>query len=330
MGEPQIAELPSWLHFVSLGYPSANLVVSSEGQRVLFDAGFGSDTVRTVEALDGVGVSPGSIDLLVNTHFHSDHVGGNSVLQSEHHLPIAAASVDAEEVNRASTNACLAEWLDQPVEQYHVDRPLAPGKTLKVGPADWEILSTPGHTPNHLSFYQPDEQVLVIGDAVHANDVGWINLAIDGPAAIDTALRTVERLADLPVRVGLPGHGPAVTNPAKTFASAHARYEKMRADPQRAAWHACKRIFAFALMINDGIPVSEVSGYLTTRPWLVDHAVKVFEATPEALADDLLGEMRRTGAVAERDRRLVCLTRHHHPAKNWLRTPGYPRDWNRG
>ena len=49
------------------------------------------------------------------------------------------------------------------------------------------------------------------GDAVHAGDMGWINLALDGPPAIDIALRTVEELSQIPVRLTLPGHGPTVT-----------------------------------------------------------------------------------------------------------------------
>lgn len=83
-------------------------------------------------------------------------------------------------------------------------------------------------------------------------------------------------LSQLPVRLALPGHGPAISDPAKTFAAARSRYERMRADPQRAGWHACKRIFAFALMIHDGIPLGEVTSYLTSRAWLADHATAVF------------------------------------------------------
>jgi hypothetical protein len=34
-------ELPAWLHFLPVGYPSANLIVTDDGERVLFDAGYG-------------------------------------------------------------------------------------------------------------------------------------------------------------------------------------------------------------------------------------------------------------------------------------------------
>jgi len=310
---------------VQIGHPSSNLIVTSEGRRVLFDAGFGSDAALITRALDAAGTPAAALDLVVNTHWHSDHAGGNSWLQAGHGLPVAAARADAELVNHGLPGACLAEWLDQPVGKYRVDQPLDPDQTLTAGPLDWEVLATPGHTPTHLSFYQADEQLLVLGDAVHASDVGWVNLALDGPGALDAALATVERLAALPVHAALPGHGPAITDPAAAFAAAHARYQRMRDDPQRAAWHACKRILAFALMINDGIPLGSLHSWLASRPWLAGHAAAVFGTAPGELARDLLTEMRRTGAVAERDGKLICLTPHHAPPPSWLRLHGSAR-----
>jgi glyoxylase-like metal-dependent hydrolase (beta-lactamase superfamily II) len=321
------AEPPAWLRFLPLGFPSANVVVTTAGRRVLFDSGYGSDADRLFEALAGAGAPAGSLDLVVNTHWHSDHVGGNARLQSALGVPVAAGERDAGAVNARDPGACLAEWLDQPVEPYRVDRVLRPGDPLEAGPAEWEILATPGHTPGHLSFHQPDERLLVVGDALHADDVGWLNVALDGPAAIDDALRSVEALSRLPVRLAMSGHGPAITDPPAALAAAHARYERMRADPQRAAWHACKRILAFALMIHDGIPVGEIDGYLTGRPWLADHARAVLGTTSEALAADLLAEMRRAGAVDEQGGRLVCRTPSHRPPAGWRLGPGYPRDW---
>jgi len=306
---------------VPLGFPSANVVATTDGERVLFDSGYGSDARRTVRALDAAGVPAGSLDLVVNTHWHSDHVGGNALLQSGHGIPVAAALADADAVNARRPDACLAEWLDQPVEPYRVDHVLRPGEALRAGPVEWEVLATPGHTPTHLSFHQPETGLLVAGDALHAGDVGWLNVALDGPQAAEAALQTVEALSRLPVRLALSGHGPPITDPPAAFAAARSRYEWMEADPERAGRHACKRILAFALMIHGGIPL------LAGRAWLHDHAARVFGVSAQSLAADLLADMHRAGAVEERDGRLVCRTPHERPAAGWRRAPGYPRDW---
>jgi len=236
-------EAPTWLHFLRVGYPSANLVVTDQGERVLFDAGYGSDTSRTIDALASIGVPADSLDLIVNTHWHSDHVGGNARLQSEYAIPIAAALGDGEAVNSCEPGACLSEWLDQPVERYRVDRALQPGDRLTAGPVEWHVLATPGHTPHHLSFYQPEDGLLLLGDALHADDVGWLNLALDGLEAIDAALRTVESLSQLWVRLA----SPATVPPSAT----HRRPSRRRA----LATNECEPIPS----VPAGTPASESS-----------------------------------------------------------------------
>ena len=44
-------DAPAWLRFLPLGFPSANLLVTTEGERVLFDSGYGSDAQRLLGAL---------------------------------------------------------------------------------------------------------------------------------------------------------------------------------------------------------------------------------------------------------------------------------------
>lgn len=320
------SDLPPWLRFLRMGFPSANLVLATAGERVLFDSGYGSDVDRLLPALAEAGAPADALGLVVNTHWHSDHVGGNGRLQAAFGLPVAAAGTDAEAVNARRPDACLAQWLDQPVEPYRVDRVLQAGDGLRAGPAEWEVLGTPGHTPSHLAFHQPEERILIAGDALHADDVGWINLALDGPEAIDASLGTVEALARLPVRVALSGHGPPILDPPAALTAARARLERMRTDPPRAAWHAIKRILGFALMINDGMPVREVTPYLVGRAWLVEHAA-LLGTGAEALAADLLAEMRRAGAVEERGGRLFSRAPHRRPPAGWRRGPAFPRDW---
>lgn len=320
------AELPGWVRFVPRPYPSSNLILLTGPTPVLLDSGFGSDAAALGELIGAAGLAVTQLALVLNSHWHSDHSGGNAWLQA-HGVPIAAARLDGEAVNRRDPSACAAEWLDQPVEPYHVGVLLDGGDRLRAGEADWEILATPGHTPHHLSFYQPDEQVLLLGDALHADDVGWINLVLDGPGAIGLALQSVERLAGLPVRCCLSGHGPLITDPPGAFAQARSRYERMLADPSRAAWHGMKRIFAYALMINDGMPLDGVTDYLTSRAWLIDYATRVLKVTPELLAEDLLAEMRRARAVVERDGVLRAATPYTAPAPGWRTRPGAPRDW---
>ena len=312
---------PPWLRVLALGYPSANAVVAVRGARVLVDSGFGSDATRLVRALAGAGVPPEALELVVNTHAHSDHVGGNAHLQAVTGVPVAAHARDAEVVNAGGDGACRARWLDQPVARYRVDRPLHPGDVVAIGPAEWRVVAAPGHTPTHLVLHQPEERLLLLGDALHAGDVGWVDLALDGPPALDAALQTVEALDALGARWAVSGHGPPIADPPAAFADAHRRYARMRSEPERAAWHACTRILAFALMIHD-VPWDRLQAYVASRPWLRAHAAHVLALAPEDLARDLVAHLHRSGAVGREGGRAVSRTPHVHPAPAWREASG--------
>ncbi|MFE5118265.1 MBL fold metallo-hydrolase [Streptomyces sp. NPDC056669] len=313
--------LPSWATWWQRPFPDANTLLLCGRQPALVDSGF---VGHAQETADWAHAHAGTIELIVNTHWHSDHVGGNALLQARG-AGIAAGAPEADAILRRDPGCCAAEYLDQPVAPYTVDVSLDDGQVLRLGDADWEVARTPGHTPGHLALWQPDERLLVVGDALSDYDVGWVNLALDGPEAAATALASLTRMADLDPRVILPSHGPVPVDPGAAFAGALRRAQRLVDDPGGAVWYGARRIFAFALMIRGGIPAGEVEPYLHARQWLAD-AARLLDRTPEALAGELVTTMLASGAVVLRDGRLHAGADHAPVPAAALRVP-YPRDW---
>src|SRR5579875_3923092 len=92
--------LPTWLHFFERPYPSANMVLIRGKHPILVDTGFGSDLGITEQMIREAGVAPERLSLIVNTHYHVDHTGGNHGLQQQYHVPIAAHCWEAVLVNQ--------------------------------------------------------------------------------------------------------------------------------------------------------------------------------------------------------------------------------------
>ena len=250
---------PDWLVFLERTYPSANMALIRGESAVLADTGYGSDLTDTENLLREAGVPPESLSLIANTHHHSDHVGGNGGLQERYGTPVAAHRWEAALVNNRDREACSAEWLGQPVEPYEVNLPLSDGDEVGASGVALEVLHTPGHTLGHVSLYAPEEQVFIFGDAVHGDDVAWINPYREGAGALDRTLESLDRLGSLPIRWACSGHGPAIEDPLAAIDAARRRYEKWLGDPKKAAWHGCKRIFSYALMLRDGLDEAEVT-----------------------------------------------------------------------
>ena len=316
--------LPTWVRWQPRPFPDANLLLLPGPQPTLVDSGFvghAEETRGWAEAQAGR-----RVELVVNTHWHADHVGGNALLQ-EAGAAVAASAPDAAAVRRRDPGCCLAEYLDQPVSPYTVNRPLEDQEAVLLGDTEWQVIRTPGHTPGHLSLWQPDEQLLVVGDALSDYDVGWVATALDGPEAAAIAVASLERLDSLRARVLLPAHGPIPADPVATMANAHRRAQRLVDDPDGAVWYGVRRIFAYALMIRGGIPVDTVEPYLLDRSWLVD-AARLLRRPSHDLAAELVATMRRGGAVVEQNRRLCAAAEHTPVDPNTLDQP-WPRSWPR-
>jgi glyoxylase-like metal-dependent hydrolase (beta-lactamase superfamily II) len=177
------------------------LYVEADSKRLVIDTGLGTkleDKHRRfwqvqnegglVRGLASIGVSPEQIDIVVNTHLHSDHCGGNTRWQSEsdHTLvptfPNATYIVQKQEYEDAThpNERTAATYLAQNFE------PIASNEQLKLVEGDCEIVAgirgivTRGHTPGHMSiaFESEGQSALFVCDlasyAVHFEKLAWM------------------------------------------------------------------------------------------------------------------------------------------------------------
>ncbi|GAC1469832.1 MAG: hypothetical protein PVSMB5_16600 [Ktedonobacteraceae bacterium] len=322
---------PAWLHFWQRAYPSANTVLIEDEKPVLIDSGFGSDVPALLQWLSDAAIAPERLWLLINTHYHCDHAGGNHYLQSQAGVRIAAQRWEARLINNRSSEACSVLFLRQPIEPYRVDVALGDGDELVLGKRVLRVLHTPGHTLGHISLYFPQEKMLVCGDAVHDDDVSWINPFREGAGALERTMESIERLAQLDVRMAFSGHGAMLAQPQEAFDRARRRYEKWLRAPEKLGWHACKRIFAYALMLSAGLARGSETDYLLACPWFLDYSRHIFRCEPAAFVQPLLEEMLRSGAARWQHERLIALTTFTPPSQEWVHAPEHwcpPDQWS--
>ena len=104
-----------------------------------------------------------------------------------------------------------AGWLGMETpERTEIEVSAREGDTLTLGPAEFQILETPGHTQGSLSLLIPAENKLIAGDTLFLDSIGRTDLPGGNPRQL---LRSIHDKL-LPLDDGLvviPGHGPNTT-----------------------------------------------------------------------------------------------------------------------
>ena len=104
-----------------------------------------------------------------------------------------------------------ASWLGiEPPARTAIDDVARDGDVLTLGPAEFRVLHTPGHTQGSISLWIPAENKLIAGDTLFRDSIGRTDLPGGNPRQI---LRSIEdKLLKLPEEtVVVPGHGANTT-----------------------------------------------------------------------------------------------------------------------
>jgi hydroxyacylglutathione hydrolase len=160
----------------------------------------GDEADKLLGAIDALGVT---LDGILLTHTHFDHVGAVApvakAMGAEVWVPEVEAFVLAD-INR------FVPWPGiGPFESYEAEHTLKGGERLELAGFEIDVLSTPGHSPGHVTFSIPDETAIFSGDVLFQQSIGRTDLPGGDHA---TLLESIRMLVDtLPAETTVyPGH----------------------------------------------------------------------------------------------------------------------------
>ncbi len=180
------------------------LICENTNKAALVDPGGDIDTL-----LNTVKAENATLEKILVTHGHLDHVGGVAELAKKLSLPIEGPEKEDK------------FWLDAlpsqikmfgfpPSESFTPNRWLNDGETVTVGEQTLNVIHCPGHTPGHIVFFHQSSKLALVGDVLFKESIG----RTDFPKGnFDTLINSIKnKLWPLGKDIKfIPGHGPMST-----------------------------------------------------------------------------------------------------------------------
>lgn len=290
--------LPATMHVIERGWLSSNTILFDDGDAAsVVDTGYATQAAQTLALVDTLrGQRP--LTRIVNTHLHSDHVGGNAVLQRRHAAWTMIPPGQAQAVAAWDTEALSFAASGQLCERFVHDALLEPGESVHLGGRDWEVLAAPGHDPHMVMLFEPGARVLISADALWDDGFGAIFPEIEGAGGFaeqHAVLDLIARRAPLWV---VPGHGAPFTGVAAALDRARRRLAALEASPQRNARHVLKVLVKFWLLqVRSATPRQLVAHFAAARYAQLVHQRFFAEDSFTAMIERTVGELCSVGAA---------------------------------
>jgi len=167
-------------------------------QALLIDPGDEPDTLTS--ALDELGAT---VEAILITHCHFDHVGAVAEMARRTGAPVYCPKGEVfilENINDYVRFPGLG-----PFESYTPEKTVADGDKLTLAGFEIDVIGTPGHSIDHVTYSIPAEKAIFSGDVLFQGSVGRTDLpGSDHQTLMDSIARLLETLPD---ETGvLPGH----------------------------------------------------------------------------------------------------------------------------
>jgi glyoxylase-like metal-dependent hydrolase (beta-lactamase superfamily II) len=206
------------------------LVDPDPGGLTIIDTGLPYSEKTILRYIAGKGWSARDIKRILITHADLDHYGCLAALQKASGARTYASRIEAKAIAEGRSSRPIDRSGDNTLQRlliaffsrimkatpFQVDEILAEGQVLPVL-GGLQVVETPGHSPNHISFFAPSLRVLFCGDSMKSDDRGLRTSRSRNNWDQDRAKASVRKQAGLGAQIVCPGHGPVVRDAGSKF-----------------------------------------------------------------------------------------------------------------
>ncbi len=297
---------------IERGWLNCNqIVLTSPDENVLIDSGYGRHAQATVgyveEALKGR-----PLHRLINTHCHSDHMGGNRALREKYGCRITVPEGEIQHVLPWTAQSCWSVQMDQYAEEFQFDDSISADDTFAGGDLIWRSIAAPGHDMGALMFWCESARLLITGDALWERGMGFVWPSMEGDAPnsnIRAAFETFDVIERLKPTTIIPGHGAPFQCVNESLEFNRSKLTALASDPIKAARNVAKSLFVFSLLDKKTMAITDLESYIAGVPVYQQLDEAFLHMGFAAIAAMLQTELLAARAVSLRDGQLSATMR---------------------
>ncbi len=240
---------PTGLRVFERGWLSANnILLLGDEAAVLIDSGYVAHAPQTL-ALVAQALNGRALDLLLNTHLHSDHCGGNLALQQTYpELQTWIPPGHAQAVASWDDTALTYKPTGQDCPQFSYQGLLHPGSEVRLAGVPWQVHGAPGHDPHSVILFEPVQRTLISADALWQHGFGVVFPELEGIAAFHEVAQTLDLIESLDPLWVVPGHGSPFHEVGSALEFARQKLDAFVRHPEKHARYGAKVLVKFKLL----------------------------------------------------------------------------------
>lgn len=147
-----------------------------------------------------------SVQYILNTHAHFDHIGANKPLKDSTKADLLLHSMDLELIKAQEDHASYYGL--QTIKSPEPDRFVEDQEPISLGNLLLKVLHTPGHSPGGISLLA--EEFVIVGDTLFKDSIGRTDLPGGNHRELVDSINAKLMVLKDDILV-LPGHGPSTT-----------------------------------------------------------------------------------------------------------------------
>ncbi len=287
------------LFFIERGFLNGNHFVYRCDSPVLIDTGYLSGFDETEKLLARLAVDLSDISLIVNTHTHCDHIGGNNRIQQKSGCDIALHRVGKFFIDSRDDWSTWWRYYNQEAEFFKCTRCLEDGEMITLGPHAFQVIYTPGHASDGIVLYNPREQILISSDTLWQADVAVMTLRVEGSRALFHMQESLQKIENLEVQTIYPGHGKPFHDMKKAISKARQKLDHFLAHPQAIGDDLLKKIIVFTLMMKKTMKADTLFDYLMDTYWFKETVNLYFNGKYGTKYDQIINSFLRRGILKQ-------------------------------